>query len=174
MMKTLLLFLVLLSVISCTEDSVQESKQVQVDQTKQVNLNEDLFSWLDTIPGSKMEYTSVFAVTPNDCNSCMELFTEVMRRQLNNKSPENRICIVFQNIRSIEREAVIKSAFQGIDTTNVPIIWNDKLFQQVHEFVPGIKGGSVLLVFDRTNKLLFSKAGKSVTGTEPELKNIFR
>jgi hypothetical protein len=29
-------------------------------------------------------------------------------------------------------------------------------------------------VFDRTNKLLFSKAGKSVTGTEPELKNIFR
>jgi hypothetical protein len=97
-----------------------------------------------------------------------------MRRQLNNKSPENRICIVFQNIRSIEREAVIKSAFQGIDTTNVPIIWNDKLFQQVHEFVPGIKGGSVLLVFDRTNKLLFSKAGKSVTGTEPELKNIFR
>ena len=173
MMKTPLLFLILTSVCSCTGNAVQERKQHQSESITKVD-KEDLLSWLSSLPDRKKHYTSVFAVTPNDCNSCMELFTQVLRYQLANPLPENRICVVFQGVRPVERKGIVESAFQDADTANVPIIWSDKLFEQAHELAPSVKGGSVLLVFDRENKLLFSKAGKSVTGKEPELKNIFR
>ncbi|MCU0434848.1 MAG: hypothetical protein MUC87_15440 [Bacteroidia bacterium] len=103
----------------------------------------------------------------------MELFTAVLRKQLNTTSPNNRICVVFQDFRPVERPALIQAAFEDIDTSGVPIIWSDTLFEQARQKVNQPKGGSLLLVYNQKYQLLYSKAGKSVTGTEPELKNIF-
>jgi hypothetical protein len=173
MTKLPLLVFVVLSAYSCAEKKAPENRQIQVDKRQNQNPSEDLFDWLGSNSNEQIKYKTVFAVTPNDCNSCMELFTQVMRYQLANPNSENQLCVVFQGIRQIERKAIIQAAFQDTDTTNIPIIWSDIIFSQAHELAPTVKGGSLLLVFDKNNKLLYSKAGKSVTGTEPELRNIF-
>ena len=172
MRKSLVIF-VLLYCFSCADSALKAPVTINTNTTDTTAI-QTLTAWLTKLPDKEKSYTSVFVLTPNDCNSCMEMFTKVLRTQLNLQTPETQICVVFPKLRQIERAAVLESAFGDADTTGIPIIWSDTLFDEAHQKAKHIKAGSLLLVYNQQQQLIFSKAGKTVTGFEPELKNIFK
>ncbi|MCA6363034.1 MAG: hypothetical protein IM638_08340 [Bacteroidetes bacterium] len=126
-----------------------------------------LQQWLNTQPRSK--HTLVFAMNANDCIPCMRIFSQFFRRQSMRNTDTVQLVALFNEVRSIERPAILESVFQQTDTAHVKILWNTTLFTDAIAQVKEGKGVSALLVYDEQRTLKFARFGKTLTGLEPEL-----
>jgi hypothetical protein len=123
--------------------------------------------WLNTQPRSK--HTLVFAMNANDCIPCMRIFSQFFRQQHTRIADTVQLVVLFNEVRSIERPAILASVFQQTDTAHVKIVWNTALFTDAIAQVKEGKGVSALLVYDEKLVLKFARYGKTLTGLEPEL-----
>jgi hypothetical protein len=126
-----------------------------------------LQQWLEAQPRSK--YTLVFAMNANDCIPCMRIFSRFLRQQSVRNTDNVQLVALFNEVRSVERPAILASVFQETDTGNVKIMWNTVLFTDAIAQVKEGKGVSALLVYDEKPELKFARWGKMLTGLEPEL-----
>lgn len=126
-----------------------------------------LQQWLKAQPPRK--HTLVFAMNANDCIPCMRIFSQFFRQQSMRHADTVQLVALFNEVRSIERPAILASVFQQTDTANVRIVWNTVLFTDALAQVKEGKGVSALLLYDAALELTFARFGKTLTGLEPEL-----
>ncbi|MCU0432430.1 MAG: hypothetical protein MUC87_03120 [Bacteroidia bacterium] len=158
-MKLLLVVLIPALLCACTQPEEKTSATPVRPQT--------LRQWLSTQP--KRAHTLVFAMSANDCIPCMRIFSQFFRKQALAGSDTVQLIALFENVRRVERPALLQSVFQGVDTAGVTMVWNTDLFTDALAQVKEGKGVSALLVYDKNLQLTLARYGKTITGLEPEL-----
>lgn len=142
--------------------------------SKPPTLATTVVDWLRQQADTTAEYTLVFTFSANDCVPCMRGFSQLFRQVIAQKNPAISVVVVFENVRPAERPALLRAVFQTADTASQVVVWNTAIFQDALAQVIHGKGVSALLVYDARRQLVFSKFGKMVMGTEPELQRILQ
>jgi hypothetical protein len=155
---------------SCTTDQQQKfpSAQNAIEKEEDVKIED----WLkqQTIDTSIRQHL-VFAITPNDCINCTVAFGSLLRHiaMQRGKSKLYAVHVILPRLRKIERPEVMRTVFKDVDTTQLSITWNTKLFEQAISKIKTGKVLSALLIYTNAGELTYAHYGKTLTGTEPEL-----
>lgn len=115
----------------------------------------------------------IFTINPNDCFRCINVLYTRMNHVAADTTGAHSIVIILRNRREVERREIFAHVLNEIDTTKVPVLWNDSLYDAVEKEFGGPPGQSLLLLYDPSGRKQFCRPVKSLTGAEPELKHIF-
>lgn len=115
----------------------------------------------------------IFTANPGDCINCLNLLHIRLKEAGMNKA--GNVIIVLRNHRMVEREDLLQSTLAGIDSSLIPLIWDDSLYRAVNrEAEPQYREQSLLLIYDKHGNKIFCKPVKEITGTEKEVLEIFQ
>jgi|GEM_PF-3424433 len=124
------------------------------------------------VSGGKPGPYLVFTINPNDCFRCVNSLHDRLGRVFE-KDLEYTVVLVLKERRSIERQHLFSTVLSDLDTTKVPLIWDDALYEKVAQNYSGAREQSLLLMLDAQGKTILCKPVKELTGLEPEIKNVF-
>ena len=112
----------------------------------------------------------IFTVNPDDCVNCLYNFHLQLKKLQHSSKAETTL--IFRSRRAIERNRILKDDFADVDTTKTKVIWNDLLYKDALKQSALTAPGSVLLIYDKSGKIIFKKLVKEINGLEKEIADL--
>ncbi|TND08009.1 MAG: hypothetical protein FD123_2692 [Bacteroidetes bacterium] len=139
----------------------------------EIEISPDPFVFVSALHRGQHGKQVIFTANPGDCINCLNLLQ--FRLGKARRENQNQVTVVLREHRAVERRQLYNTILSGIDTTIIPVIWNDSLYNAINrEYAGKYPGQSLLLIYDESGKKILCKPVKEIRGDEPETAELFQ